>query len=74
MGWKWIPCLFVIFFASSIHADGYTYLDYEKMRDKFLSLEKTYPTLVLVETAQEKYDLPALDCGEIEYKPILVLI
>ena len=42
----------------------YKYQTYDQIKAKYDAWALTYPNLIRVETAQAKYNLPSLDCGD----------
>ena len=45
----------------------YKYQTYDQIKAKYDFWALAYPNLVRVETAQAKYNLPSLDCGDMYY-------
>lgn len=70
MNSKMLPFLFVAFCsfiaaAQEMRMDSYKYLSYDEMRQKLFDLQAQYPTLMRIESSEEKYAIPhTVACGD----------
>ena len=69
-----ILLLLTLLFLCSSTSVPYTYKSYEEIVSSFKTLKEAYPSLIKIETAQEKYNLPSPDCNGFTYHTHLSLI